>query len=79
MGRVLPPDFYDRNVVEVAFELLGMLLVSRTREGMVAGRIVEVEAYLSRRDAACRHLRGRCTNNNTLKIEINKTPKPIAP
>jgi DNA-3-methyladenine glycosylase len=63
MGRVLPPDFYDRNVVEVAFELLGMLLVSRTREGLAAGRIVEVEAYLSRRDAACHASRGRTPGN----------------
>jgi DNA-3-methyladenine glycosylase len=63
MGRVLPPDFYDRNVVEVAIELLGMLLVSRTREGMAAGRIVEVEAYLSRRDTACHASRGRTPGN----------------
>ena len=63
MGHVLPVDFYDRDVLEVAIDMLGMLLVSRTREGLAAGRIVEVEAYLSRRDAACHASRGRTPGN----------------
>jgi len=63
MDRALPPDFYDRDVVTVAVDMLGMLLVSRTREGLAAGRIVEVEAYLSRGDAACHASRGETPGN----------------
>lgn len=50
---VLAREFYQRPTVDVARGLLGMLLVRRNREGTVAVRLVEVEAYLGPEDPAC--------------------------
>lgn len=48
----LPRRFYRRPARAVARDLLGCVLVSRTRGTVTAGRIVEVEAYLGPEDAA---------------------------
>jgi DNA-3-methyladenine glycosylase len=56
-------DFYHRDPRLVARDLLGKLLVRRAREGTTAGRIVEVEAYLSLDDSACHAARGRTRSN----------------
>ncbi len=53
--------FYQRDTVEVARELLGMLLLRELPEGLVAVRIVEVEAYLGVADRACHTFAGRRT------------------
>jgi DNA-3-methyladenine glycosylase len=45
-GRLLKRGFFEAPPERVAPLLLGKLLVHRTRRGLVAGRIVEVEAYL---------------------------------
>lgn len=48
------PAFFDRDPVEVARELLGAVLVRTLPDGRVlAGRLVEVEAYDCPRDPAC--------------------------
>ena len=45
-GRLLPRAFFEASPELVAPRLLGKLLVHRTSAGPLAGRIVEVEAYL---------------------------------
>lgn len=45
-GRLLPRGFYESVPTLVAPRLLGKLLIHRTEAGLLAGRIVEVEAYL---------------------------------
>ena len=45
-GRLLPRSFFYEPPELVAPRLLGKLLVHRTKTGVLAGRIVEVEAYL---------------------------------
>jgi DNA-3-methyladenine glycosylase len=52
MLPALPQSFYGRPTLDVACELLGKTLWRRTAEGIVAGIIVETEAYVSAVDAA---------------------------
>jgi len=63
MSLKLPRDFYTRpNVLHVARDLLGKLLVVPNRNGKrVSGRIVEVEAYRGPQDRAAHSYGGRRT------------------
>lgn len=55
--------WFDRSAAELAPELLGALLVHDTPEGRIAGRIVEIEAYLGPEDLAAHSARGRTPRN----------------
>lgn len=57
--KPLPRSFYERPTLTVAKELLGTYLVSRSDAGLLAGRIVEVEAYVGPEDRASHASRGR--------------------
>jgi DNA-3-methyladenine glycosylase len=46
----LTRGFYSRDTKEVAKEILGKILVHKTEQGILKGKIVEVEAYLGRDD-----------------------------
>ncbi|MFV1968244.1 MAG: DNA-3-methyladenine glycosylase [Pirellulaceae bacterium] len=63
---VLPRHFYNRDAKAVAVEMLGRLLIRRSRDGTCVGRIVEVEAYLARDDPACHACRGETRKNATM-------------
>jgi DNA-3-methyladenine glycosylase len=63
----LPLSFYERdNVVEVAKDLLGKILYSSIDGTMVAGRIVETEAYSFLERACHAHLNRRTRRTETL-------------
>lgn len=61
----LPQLFYDRPPDVVARDLLGKRLIRKTPQGVAAGTIVEVEAYLGRSDPASHSYRG-CTPRNAV-------------
>jgi DNA-3-methyladenine glycosylase len=69
MGNKLTRDFYNRDAHQVARELLGKVMVRKTSEGMVKGRIVEVEVYKGTEnsvDYACHAFPMKCTNRTEI-------------
>jgi DNA-3-methyladenine glycosylase len=68
LGRIsfLKNDFFNRDPRRVARALLGKLLIRKTPRGILAGRIVETEAYLGQGDAAAHAAAGRTARNAVL-------------
>ena len=59
----LPRQFFARDPVVLARDLLGRVLFYRTPDGLLAGRIVEAEAYTGEADPASHAFRGRTARN----------------
>ncbi len=59
VGQVLSPDFFARDTLEVARDLLGKRLVREVGGRRLGGRLVEVEAYCGPDDLAAHSARGR--------------------
>jgi len=60
-------EFYDRPALDVARELIGLVLARRLPDGTVlAGRIVETEAYVGPDDRASHASRGRTRRNDAM-------------
>ncbi len=62
-ARPLPRAFFNRDPREVAPDLLGKLLIRRHGEHILAGRIVETEAYLGLDDPAAHSYVGLTPRN----------------
>lgn len=56
-------SFYARPTLEVAPDLLGKVLVHKTRAGLTSGMITEVEAYVGEADPACHAAPGPTKRN----------------
>ena len=62
----LPASFYASDPRQVGRELLGKVLVRRETRRLLAGRIVETEAYLGTNDPAAHAAAGRTARNFVL-------------
>ena len=65
-GTPLPREFYDRPVLQVARDLLGMRLVRKLGRQRVAGIILETEGYDGESDLACHAHVGRTKRNEMM-------------
>lgn len=61
--KLLPREFFGRPSTEVAPDLLGCVLWRDSPEGVVAVRLVEVEAYQGAHDPASHAYRGQTARN----------------
>jgi DNA-3-methyladenine glycosylase len=64
--KKLPRSFYSRSAPHVAKDLLGKILVRRIRQTTLSGKIVEVEAYLGKKDPASHAYRGKTGRNELM-------------
>ncbi|MGB6488989.1 MAG: DNA-3-methyladenine glycosylase [Steroidobacteraceae bacterium] len=64
--RKITRDFYARNTLTVARELIGMHLVHAERGTIRSGRIVETEAYQGPQDLAAHSARGRTARTEVM-------------
>ena len=63
--KKLSPAFYQRNdVVTIAKELIGKIIVTDTHNNITSGRIVETEAYVAHIDKASHAYNGKRTLRN---------------
>ena len=65
-SKKLPRSFYTRNVITVAKELLGKVLVKKDGKQLLSGLIVETEAYDGLVDEAAHTFIGRTKRNEIM-------------
>jgi DNA-3-methyladenine glycosylase len=65
-AELLKSAFFDRDPRKVARALLGKVLIRKTRRELLAGRIIETEAYLGTGDAAAHTAAGKTARNAVL-------------
>ncbi|MGH9876077.1 MAG: DNA-3-methyladenine glycosylase [Nitrososphaerales archaeon] len=69
-AHVIEREFYKRNTVDVAKDLLGKMLVRVIDGKIVSGTIVESEAYRSTDDPASHSYRGKTERNSVMFGEV---------
>ena len=62
----LTKDFYRKNTLKVARQLLGKFLVTKNSKGIRKGMITEVEAYSGLDDLACHGSNGKTQRNSNM-------------
>src|ERR1700683_832177 len=62
----LTTDFFNRDPRRVARSLLGKVVIRKTPLGILAGRLVETEAYLGEGDYAAHSAAGKTARNAVL-------------
>jgi DNA-3-methyladenine glycosylase len=65
-AKILQQAYFNRPTLKVARSLMGKYLVRQTELGVMAGLIVEVEAYVGPKDQACHASRGRTPRTDVL-------------
>ena len=66
MRKVLKPEFFNRNSVVVAKDLIGKYLVREINGKKVSNKILEVEAYEGSEDKASHAHKGKTPRNNPM-------------
>jgi DNA-3-methyladenine glycosylase len=64
--KILPRHYFDRPTVMVARSLIGKYLMRGSGQTAVAGRIIEVEAYVGPSDKACHASKGKTPRTEVL-------------
>jgi DNA-3-methyladenine glycosylase len=65
-ARILKRAYFRRPTLQVARSLLGKYLVRKNGRKVLAGRIVEVEAYIGMEDRACHASKGRTARTDVM-------------
>lgn len=66
MRQILTQAYFNRPTLTVARSLIGKYLIRGNGKGMIAGKIIEVEAYIGTRDKACHASKGRTARTEVL-------------
>ena len=66
MRRTLSRSYFSRSTLVVARSLVGKYLVRESGTGTIAGKIIEVEAYVGPHDRACHASKGRTARTEVL-------------
>ncbi len=66
MSIILSRQFFNRPTLTVARSLIGKYLVRQSEREVLAGKIIEVEAYIGTEDKACHASKGRTARTETL-------------
>ncbi len=66
LNNKLPREFYVRDTLTVARELLGKIFVRILNGEILAGRIIETEAYIAGEDESAHSSRGKTKRNATM-------------
>lgn len=66
MNKVLSQQYFSRPTVQVARSLIGKYLVRSIDGRAIAGKIIEVEAYVGPQDKACHASKGRTKRTDVL-------------